>query len=76
MARTRAQKNVQQQAPQAEAAEVVRFTRQRRCAKAKSAAGVGNLRRSLSTPNINSEEEIFFDEPDIGKTLHAKVEKV
>lgn len=59
--------------------------RQRNAAAAKSKSRGGgrrNLRRSLSAPSLQREvndEDVFFyddDEPDIGKTLHAKDGKV
>ena len=43
------------------------------------ACGSGTTRRSISAPNIESDqEEVYFDdeETDIGKTLHAKDGKV
>ena len=54
-------------------------TRQRNTARSKS-RGARSLRRSVSAPNLeaDAQEEVFHDdeEPNIGKTLHAKDGKV
>ena len=46
--------------------------RQRNAAKSKAGSGA---RRSRSVPNPGNQEDVFYDddeEPDIGKTLHAR----
>ena len=81
MPTTRARTRVAEDQPQVdvEGAAGPRQTRQRNSARAR--ANRAHPRRSRSSPNLQDghfEEEVFHDdeEPDIGKTLHAKDGKV